>query len=925
MARSGGQAKKGTAAKKSEQTKKARSASAAPRPLRANAKQEEELYQDLPPLMGESVNRDIVGVVLAVIAVASMIAVVAPASAPVTRAVSSFYHLGFGLGAYVLPIAMLAVAALFFLRDRAPINARTSVGIAVIFIAICSALSLMVPDTDLSTVAMFEPRNLSSSGGYLGAFIASALQNALGKSIAMVLCVGAVVLGMVIIGFSISQFIQGAARRAANIAQKRRVDLNDNPWGEVVPSEASPRRNDAANLVAGVQRSLFDDAAAPETTFLGNRETTVLPRVDDEDDDGDPFVDLKDEYEGEGAKTVLIPVKERFAKAVSAASPTNKRDKALDAIASATESLEAVSAAEPALDTPPWIASQEDVRVADERPLPDFLKPSSDRPKKTEGDHGSEDSRPATSRQGAANSRTTTEVVEVKPVNGVSDSDDERQLPPSSMLKHNPKAAASSYSEKELEQTAAALQSTLQEFGLHSRVVGWISGPTVTTFKVQPGEGERVSRISNLEDDIALSLATDSVRIFAPIPGTSLVGIEIPNRSRQNVSFGDILPYVKGGPLEFALGRDAEGTPMVADLAKMPHLLIAGTTGSGKSVVISSILMSLLMRTFPEDVRLIMIDPKRVEFAPYDGLPHLYVPVVTEPKQAASALQWAVSEMERRLKIFERIGVRKISTFNEKQAAGEFDHYDNPPTKMPYLVIVIDELSDLMMVAGKDVEASIVRIAQLGRAAGIHMIVATQRPSSNVVTGLIKANITNRIGLTVATGVDSRVILDQTGAEKLLGQGDMLFSRVDWGKPKRIQGCYVSDEEIVGVVGFVKEQSAADYHEEILSAVTPALVGGGSAAPSGMGASDASEEDPLLWDAARIVVDSQLGSTSGLQRRLKVGYARAGRIMDMLEEKGVVGPPDGSKPREVLLDAEGLAELETVEAQLAAEDEFGGF
>uniref|UniRef100_UPI001E2EFCC5 DNA translocase FtsK n=1 Tax=Collinsella sp. D33t1_170424_A12 TaxID=2787135 RepID=UPI001E2EFCC5 len=510
--------------------------------------------------------------------------------------------------------------------------------------------------------------------------------------------------------------------------------------------------------------------------------------------------------------------------------------------------------------------------------------------------------------------------VQATPATSASGDADDRKLPPVSMLRRNAVKAAGSYSHQELEQTAGALQSTLAEFGLHSRVVGWISGPTVTTFKVQPGEGERVSRISNLEDDIALSLATDSVRIFAPIPGTSLVGIEIPNKSRENVSFGDILPYVKGGPLEFALGRDAEGTPMVADLAKMPHLLIAGTTGSGKSVVISSILMSLLMRTFPEDVRLIMIDPKRVEFAPYDGLPHLYVPVVTEPKQAASALQWAVSEMERRLKIFERIGVRKISTFNEKQAAGEFDHYDNPPAKMPYLVIVIDELSDLMMVVGKDVEASIVRIAQLGRAAGIHMIVATQRPSSNVVTGLIKANITNRIGLTVATGIDSRVILDQTGAEKLLGQGDMLFSRVDWGKPKRIQGCFVSDEEIVDVVSFVKEQSTADYHEEILSAVTPAAIGGGATASM----AEAQEDDPLLWDAARIVVDSQLGSTSGLQRRLKVGYARAGRIMDMLEEKGIVGPPDGSKPREVLLDAESLAELEALEAQMAEEDGFGG-
>lgn len=365
--------------------------------------------------------------------------------------------------------------------------------------------------------------------------------------------------------------------------------------------------------------------------------------------------------------------------------------------------------------------------------------------------------------------------------------EDGLKLPPLEILHANPQSASSASSDKELEQTAESLQSTLLEFGRSARVVGWIAGPTVTTFKLQPGEGERVSKISSLEDDIALSLAAQSVRIFAPIPGTSLVGIEIPNRKRQNVNLGDVLPYVKGGPLELAIGRDAEGTPVVADLAKMPHLLIAGTTGSGKSVMINSIITTLLMRALPEDVRLIMVDPKRVELAGYNGLPHLYVPVVTEPKQAASALQWAVSEMERRLKVFERLNVRKISTYNEKQAAGEFEHYDNPPQKMPYLVIIIDELSDLMMVAGKDVEASIVRIAQLGRAAGIHLIVATQRPSSNVVTGLIKANITNRIAFNVATGIDSRVIIDQMGAEKLTGLGDMLFSKVDWGKPRRIQ------------------------------------------------------------------------------------------------------------------------------------------
>ena len=322
-----------------------------------------------------------------------------------------------------------------------------------------------------------------------------------------------------------------------------------------------------------------------------------------------------------------------------------------------------------------------------------------------------------------------------------------------------------------------------------------------------------------------------------------------------------------------------------------------------------------------------MVDPKRVELAGYNGLPHLYVPVVTEPKQAASALQWAVSEMERRLKVFERLNVRKISTYNEKQAAGEFEHYDNPPQKMPYLVIIIDELSDLMMVAGKDVEASIVRIAQLGRAAGIHLIVATQRPSSNVVTGLIKANITNRIAFNVATGIDSRVIIDQMAPKSSPVWVTCCSPRSTGASPAVSRAVFVSDDEINEIVEFVKSQSEPDYHEEILSAVAPAsmsMAGGGGIVRTGV--AEPQDDDPLIWEAAHIVVESQLGSTSGLQRRLKVGYARAGRIMDMLEEKGVVGPPDGSKPREVLLDEEGLAALESVDAEMAREDrEFGGF
>lgn len=898
--------------------------------LRANKGHEDE-FDDFEPLVEPSANRDIAGVVIAVLAIASFIAVISPATAPVTAAVAGFYHLGFGLGAYVLPIVILLFAATLFLGEDSPLNVRSVAGGAVVFIAVVSILSLMVPGTSGSCDLMFTPQNLSASGGYIGAFIASALQNALGKPIAMVVLLGLAVVGFVIIGFSVGGVLRSARDRAADFAERRRADVNASPWGDdealSVPGVARPHLS--------ILRQKGTDTAV--TTVIGDDVDPVL----DDDEDEDPFVDVSEAVEAERAKTTLLPRSHaKKGKAVPKLNTSEPDPSWSDSEIELTEGDDEDDEAplESAKTTllprrranagqvTGQFSMEDDPDKADESEppfavnpvsaapqIPDFLK----HPKVVDASVASATDAPAASDGGADRASADAE----------SEEEDGLKLPPLEILHANPQSASAASSDKELEQTAESLQSTLLEFGRSARVVGWIAGPTVTTFKLQPGEGERVSKISSLEDDIALSLAAQSVRIFAPIPGTSLVGIEIPNRKRQNVNLGDVLPYVKGGPLELAIGRDAEGTPVVADLAKMPHLLIAGTTGSGKSVMINSIITTLLMRALPEDVRLIMVDPKRVELAGYNGLPHLYVPVVTEPKQAASALQWAVSEMERRLKVFERLNVRKISTYNEKQAAGEFEHYDNPPHKMPYLVIIIDELSDLMMVAGKDVEASIVRIAQLGRAAGIHLIVATQRPSSNVVTGLIKANITNRIAFNVATGIDSRVIIDQMGAEKLTGLGDMLFSKVDWGKPRRIQGCFVSDDEINEIVEFVKSQSEPDYHEEILSAVAPAsmsMAGGGGIVRTGV--AEPQDDDPLIWEAAHIVVESQLGSTSGLQRRLKVGYARAGRIMDMLEEKGVVGPPDGSKPREVLLDEEGLAALESVDAEMAREDrEFGGF
>ena len=918
----------------------------APKRLRANEGFEEAL--EIEPLVDPSAGRDIAGVVLAVFAIASFIAVVSPESAPVTRAVAGFYHLGFGLGGYVLPIILLFFAASLFLKDRSPVNARTLGGGVIVFISALALFSLLMSENTGSLAGgMFQADVLARSGGYVGAAIASVLEGALGKTISAVVLLGLLVVGFIVIGFSVSAFFRGAAEHAHAFADRRGVDVNENPWGDedALDVPAAPVQRHRSALFGGLGGS----SAKTRVVGADSDETRVIGDfAADSGEDEDPIVDVSDQLARESAKTTLIPIKDKlphFGKNKAASQDVDGRagvDSAKTTLLDRGVASEETAAGDSADELPPFdvddnandaipVSSAEaSVRPAEQpsagsdagaaaSAIPSFLlHPKSAVPAGDSKPSVSLDENPDAPKDVAAAPKAASEVS--------IGSGEELALPPISMLRHNPKSASAASSDSELEQTAEALQSTLVEFGRTARVVGWISGPTVTTFKLQPGEGERVSKITALEDDIALSLAAQSVRIFAPIPGTSLVGIEIPNRTRQNVYLGDVLPYVKGGPLELAIGRDAEGTPIVADLAKMPHLLIAGTTGSGKSVMINSIITALLMRGRPEDVRLVMVDPKRVELAGYNGLPHLYVPVVTEPKQAASALQWAVSEMERRLKVFEKLNVRKISDYNTKQAAGEFEHYDNPPKKMPYLVIIIDELSDLMMVAGKDVEASIVRIAQLGRAAGIHLIVATQRPSSNVVTGLIKANISNRIAFNVATGIDSRVIIDQMGAEKLTGLGDMLFSKVGWGKPRRIQGCFVSDEEINEIVEFVKSQSEPDYHEEILSAVAPGMAVATGAGPVRTGQAEPESDDPLIWEAAQIVVETQLGSTSGLQRRLKVGYARAGRIMDMLEEKGVVGPPDGSKPREVLLDEEGLAALRSVDAEMAAEDDlFGGF
>jgi S-DNA-T family DNA segregation ATPase FtsK/SpoIIIE len=461
----------------------------------------------------------------------------------------------------------------------------------------------------------------------------------------------------------------------------------------------------------------------------------------------------------------------------------------------------------------------------------------------------------------------------------------------------NPRTVA--MREGEHQSIADTLVDTLGVLGVIVRCVGWVPGPTVTLYKLEIAQGTRLNRITSLSDDIALALAAPTIRILAPIPGEKYVGIEVPNSKRSSVTLGDCLPAQdEGEPLLLSIGKDVAGESITADLARMPHLLVGGTTGSGKSVALNAMLISILMRATPTEVRLILVDPKRVEMAQYNDVPHLYVPVVTEAKEAASALAWACAEMDRRLKVLQKAKVKDIQAYDKLLNSRKAPDWAE---KMPYLVIVIDELADLMHVAAKEVEASIARLAGLARAAGIHLIVATQRPEANVITGLIKANIANRIAFSVATGMDSRIILDQPGAEKLTGLGDMLFSTPAWAKPKRIQGCYVSEKEIVAVTEFLKTQGTPEYHESILETEL-----GTDGMILGVGGSDV---DPMMWDAAELAISQGFGSTSSIQRRFRVGYARAGRIMDMLQEYGIVGPPDGSKPRELLVDAHALAQI----------------
>ena len=488
--------------------------------------------------------------------------------------------------------------------------------------------------------------------------------------------------------------------------------------------------------------------------------------------------------------------------------------------------------------------------------------------------------------------------------------------PPIDLLAQGKRTSAAGV-ENELRENSECLIDTLESFNIEAQIIGIVRGPSVTRFELSIPRGIKLSRITALSDDIALSLGAANVRI-APIPDKVAVGIEVPNKTVNTVYIRECIasPAFTNARsrLSFAVGKDITGKPVIGDIAKMPHMLIAGTTGSGKSVCINSMLISILYKSTPEEVRLIMVDPKMVELGNYNGIPHLLIPVVTDPKKAAGALNWAVGEMERRYKLFADHQVRNLVGYNDlmraEKAEAEQEEGGTPEQYqvLPQIVIVIDELADLMMVAAKEVETSICRIAQKARAAGMHLVVATQRPSADVITGIMKANIPSRIAFAVASQIESRIILDTTGAEKLIGKGDMLYAPLGGGKPTRVQGCFISSEEIESVIAHIKKTSTAEYNEEILEHIERQAEqvdgkGGGSSGDPG------EDEDEMIEEAIDVIMECRQASTSMLQRRLKLGYSRAARIIDQIEERGIIGPFEGSKPRQILISREEWQEM----------------
>ena len=831
-----------------------KSTKSAPKGKRAAQPQPEEL--------GPILSRPVWGAIWGIVGLLCLLSIL-----PIDGVLLKWLHRGIGAligkGAYVMPFALIGIAVLLFARPKGPVRLRgTCIALMPLLIgSIIHAFSCANEyDLSMSTLSGLLSTGMEgSSGGLLGGGLYILLEWALSS-------IGALLILLVL--FIVSLLV------ACRITPQALYDMVRPPEYEYEDEEERERYE------APLQLPNIHEAAAAHAQRREERRAHRKSDFDIPIDTDPPGEDKPGEE--------LIDPRKRKGKAIAPdeylrSLRDNVKKKAgsiMDLVENKQPEEESAHVSEPEHEAAPAPASKS---------------------KKTENISETE--------QEAMNIAIDESQKAPMPV---------YDYPPIDLLTQG-KHASVAGAEAELRESSACLLDTLDSFNIEAQIIGIVRGPSVTRFELTIPRGIKISRITALSDDIALSLGAANVRI-APIPDKVAVGIEVPNKTVNTVFIRECI----GSPafanaksrLSFAVGKDITGKPVIGDIAKMPHMLIAGTTGSGKSVCINSMLISLLYKSTPEEVRLIMVDPKMVELGNYNGIPHLLIPVVTDPKKAAGALNWAVGEMERRYKLFADHQVRNLVGYNDlmrsEQAKAEQTEDGHPEQYqvLPQIVIVIDELADLMMVAAKEVENSICRIAQKARAAGMHLVVATQRPSADVITGIMKANIPSRIAFAVASQIESRIILDTTGAEKLIGKGDMLYAPLGEGKPTRVQGCFISNEEIEAVITRIKETSTAEYSEEILEHIEQQAEQVGNNKGGSSGTNDPGDnEDELIEEAIEVIMDCRQASTSMLQRRLKLGYSRAARIIDQIEDRGIIGPSEGSKPRQILISREDWQEM----------------
>lgn len=831
-----------------------KSTKSAPKGKRAAQPQPEEL--------GPILSRPVWGAIWGIVGLLCLLSIL-----PIDGVLLKWLHRGIGAligkGAYVMPFALIGIAVLLFARPKGPVRLRgTCIALMPLLIgSIIHAFSCANEyDLSMSTLSGLLSTGMEgSSGGLLGGGLYILLEWALSS-------IGALLILLVL--FIVSLLV------ACRITPQALYDMVRPPEYEYEDEEERERYE------APLQLPNIHEAAAAHAQRREERRAHRKSDFDIPIDTDPPGEDKPGEE--------LIDPRKRKGKAIAPdeylrSLRDNVKKKAgsiMDLVENKQPEEESAHVSEPEHEAAPAPASKS---------------------KKTENISETE--------QEAMNIAIDESQKAPMPV---------YDYPPIDLLTQG-KHASVAGAEAELRESSACLLDTLDSFNIEAQIIGIVRGPSVTRFELTIPRGIKISRITALSDDIALSLGAANVRI-APIPDKVAVGIEVPNKTVNTVFIRECI----GSPafanaksrLSFAVGKDITGKPVIGDIAKMPHMLIAGTTGSGKSVCINSMLISLLYKSTPEEVRLIMVDPKMVELGNYNGIPHLLIPVVTDPKKAAGALNWAVGEMERRYKLFADHQVRNLVGYNDlmrsEKAKAEQTEDGHPEQYqvLPQIVIVIDELADLMMVAAKEVENSICRIAQKARAAGMHLVVATQRPSADVITGIMKANIPSRIAFAVASQIESRIILDTTGAEKLIGKGDMLYAPLGEGKPTRVQGCFISNEEIEAVIARIKETSTAEYSEEILEHIEQQAEQVGNNKGGSSGTNDpGDDEDELIEEAIEVIMDCRQASTSMLQRRLKLGYSRAARIIDQIEDRGIIGPSEGSKPRQILISREEWQEM----------------